>query len=92
MADNVEDGFGPILQRIQERLGGIEAKLDRQDAKLDQLARDVKEQKTRSVLALGSASGAEFQADRAEQAAEKANKRLDALIEALKRQDIDVDA
>ena len=48
--------------------------------------------KRMAQMALGTASGADFTAERAEQAAEKANKRLDAPIEALHGKDIHVDA
>ena len=43
-------------------------------------------------MALGTASGADFVAERANQLAEKTSSRLDALIEALHQKDIHIDA
>lgn len=92
MSDNVQDGFGPVLQRIQERLSAIEGTQRLHTAKLDDIADDMRVMKRMSKAALGTASGAELQADDAERSALRANRRIDDLVAALKQREIDVDA
>ena len=90
--DNVQDALGPILKRIQERLTRIEATLGDHTVALRTIVDEVQSLKRMSKAALGTASGAELQAEDADHAARRANRRIDDLVAALKRREIDVDA
>ena len=39
MSDNVQDGFGPVLQRIQSELAAIRSKQEDHDRRFDQVDR-----------------------------------------------------
>jgi hypothetical protein len=80
LTDNVEDGLRPILQAIQERLGRIEATLEKHTALLAAVIDESRTTKRMAQAALGGAGGAELQAEDAERAAIRANRRLDELV------------
>ena len=66
-----------ILRDIQARLSTVEGTLGEHGAKLDTIERETRGLRDLSKMALGSGTGAEFIAEQAQQAADRANKRLD---------------
>ena len=92
MAEPNWEAWEQILRDLQGRMGRMESRLESVDTKLDTINTEVKGLKRMSQMALGTASGADFVAEKAERLAEQTSKRLDDLIAALKRKEIDVDA
>ncbi len=92
MAEPNWELWGSILEGLQGEMREVRSTLAQHGAKLDTIEKDVRGLKSMAQMALGTASGADFVAERAEKLASDTHKRLDQLIEALKRQDIHVDA
>jgi hypothetical protein len=68
-----------ILRDVQARLTSVEGTLEAHGAKLDAIERETRGLRDLSKMALGAGTGAEFLAEQAQQAADRANKRLDEL-------------
>jgi septal ring factor EnvC (AmiA/AmiB activator) len=94
MTDAVHDGFGPILQRIQERLSNIEDKLTNHDRRFDSI--DVRLQGIEKELsgvtlrlryALGAAQDVEFTTNERADALERQLAALTARVRALEPAD-----
>ena len=92
MADEPDKLVLQLLREVRAGLGEVSARLGGVERKLDGIEGEVKGLRTMAQMALGTASGADFVAERAQKLAEDTNKRLDGLIAALKRREIDVDA
>ena len=77
MADPDWRAFEQILRELQADMSVVKTTLKEHGAKLDAIERETRGLRDLSKMALGAGTGAEFIAEQAQQAAERANKRLD---------------
>ncbi len=66
-----------ILQELRSDMGTLKADVSAVKAQLGGIERETRGLRDMSKMALGAGTGAEFIAEQAQQAAERANKRLD---------------
>ena len=79
MSDNVEDGFGPVLQRIQDRLGRMEDKIDGMSGRLVAVEKNVERVRLQITYALGQTTDANLRTVDVEDSVDGLRARLDAL-------------
>jgi chromosome segregation ATPase len=75
-----------VLRELQADMAAVKGTLAQHGAKLDAIEKETRGLRDLSKMALGAGTGAEYLAEQAQQAADRANKRLDELtarIEAL---------
>ena len=92
MAEQPDNLILVQLREIRATLAEHGSMLSSQSKALTEIQEEVRGLKRMAQIALGTTSGADFIAERAEKLAEVTSKRLDGLIAALKRKEIDVDA
>ena len=79
MAEPDWRAFEQILRELQADISAVKATLREHGGKLDGIERETRGLRDLSKMALGAGTGAEFMAEQAQQAADRANKRLDDL-------------
>ena len=79
MSDNVEDGFGPVLQRIQDRLSRMEDKIDGVSGRLVAVEKNVERVRLQITYALGQTTDANLRTLDVEDSVDGLKARLDAL-------------
>ena len=79
MAEPDWRAFEQILLELQADMSTVKAMLKEHGAKLDGIERETRGLRDLSKTAPGAGTGAEFMAEQAQQAADRANKRLDEL-------------